>query len=91
MKTSWLALYGRGIHFILMLAVCLYKGSKTWHFLAAKLAGKKKAAKFSGLFSVEAPYFLRRTATKPAKAEPNNHAAAGTGTAAVPLSIVTLS
>ena len=26
-------------------------------------------------------YLLRRTATKPANAEPNNHAAAGTGTA----------
>ena len=36
----------------------------------------------SGLFYVEnKTYLLRRTATKPANAEPNNHAAAGTGTA----------
>ena len=35
-------------------------------------------------------YFLRRIAVKPANAEPNNQAAAGTGTA-LTLSILTLS
>ena len=45
----------------------------------------------SGLFYVEnKTYLLRRTATKPANAEPNNHAAAGTGTAEATL-IPTLS
>ena len=86
MKISCWALYGSSVVFVLILAVCMSTPS-----LGTMWQVKKKAAKFSGFFSVVTSYFLRRTATKPAKAEPNNHAAAGTGTALVALVTVTLS